>query len=178
MIHLKQLNEIDPLERGAEKQLDREEFSPMDPPDAYAPPAGEAVDYEALHPFLQHLMDEHQVVITELDGFEGVLIRIQEEGVSQSVNQELSDFFRYLDDQIVPHHAKEEKILFPLLQARLLEKGEHSQGPVPKTAIDMMEDDHMKVMQLAAVSFNFMGLAPRLPDSDSRALVLDAALEQ
>ena len=178
MIHLKQLKDIDPLERRAEKQAERKEYSPMDPPDAYAPPGMEAVAYEAMHPFLQHLMDDHQAVIDALESFEGVLIQIQKEGVSRSVNQGLSDFFRFLDEQIVHHHGKEEKLLFPLLQERLLEKGEHSQGPVPKTAVDMLEDDHMKAMQLAAVTFNFFGVAPRLPDPASRALILDAALEQ
>ena len=178
MIDLKQLKDIDPRERRAEKQSEREEYSPMDPPDAYAPPGMETVAYEAMHPFLQHLMDDHKTVIDALESFEGVLIHIQKEGVSREVNQGLSDFFHFLDEQIVRHHVKEEKILFPLLQERLLEKGEHSPGPVSKTAIDMLEDDHIKVMQLAAVTFNFFGVAPRLPDPASRALVLDAALEQ
>ena len=178
MIHLKQLKDIDPLERRAEKQSGREEYSPMDPPDAYAPPGMEAVAYEAMHPFLQHLMDDHKAVINALESFEEDLLHLQKEGVSRDVQQGLSDFFRFLDEQIVRHHVKEEKILFPLLQERLLEKGEHSQSPVPKTAVDMLEDDHVKVMQLAAVTFNFFGLALRLPDAASRALVLDAALEQ
>ncbi len=42
----------------------------------------------------------------------------------------------------------------------------------------MLEDDHIKLMQLAAVTFNFLGLAARLPDPASRAIVLDAAVEQ
>lgn len=178
MIPLKQLNDIDPLERRAEKQSEQKEYSPMDPPGAYAPPGMEAVAYEAMHPVLQHLMDEHKMVVNELESFEGVLLDMQKEGVSREVNQRLSAFFRFLDEQIVRHHGKEEKILFPLLQERLLEKGEHSQGPVPKTAVDMLEDDHIKVMQLAAITFNFFGLAPHLPDPASRTLVLDAALEQ
>lgn len=178
MIPLKQLRDIDPLKRMAEKQSDQEEFSPMDPPDAYAPPGMETVPYEVLHPFLQQLMDDHKAVIKELDAFEDVLVHMQQEGVGRDVNQRLSHFFRFLDDDIVRHQVKEEKILFPLLQERLIEKGEHSHGPVAKTAVDMLEDDHIKVMQLAAVTFNFFGLAPRLPDPASRGLVLDAALEQ
>lgn len=150
----------------------------MDPPDAYTPPGMEGVAYEDMHPFLQHLMDDHKVIIKELEAFESVLLHIQKEGVSRDVNQRLSLFFRFLDERIVHHHVEEEKILFPLLQERLLEKGEHGQGPAPKTAVDMMEDDHIKVMQLAAVTFNFLGFAPRLPDPASQALVLDAALEQ
>ena len=42
----------------------------------------------------------------------------------------------------------------------------------------MLEDDHAKLMQLAAVVFNFFALSSRLPDAASRAIVLDAALEQ
>ena len=178
MIPLKQLRDIDPLKRMAEKQSEQEEFSPMDPPDAYAPPGMEAVPYEALHPFLQQLMDDHKAVIKELDALEDVFVHMQQEGIGRDVNQRLSHFFRFLDDEIVRHQVKEEKVLFPLLQERLIEKGEHSHGPVAKTAVDMLEDDHIKVMQLAAVTFNFFGLAPRLPDPASRGLVLDAALEQ
>jgi len=178
MIPLKQLRDIDPLKRMAEKQSEQEEFSPMDPPDAYAPPGMEAVAYEALHPFLQELMDDHKAVVEELDALEDVFVHMQQEGVGRDVNQRLSHFFRFLDEEIVRHQVKEEKILFPLLHERLIEKGEHSHGPVAKTAVDMLEDDHIKVMQLAAVTFNFFGLAPRLPDPASRALVLDAALAQ
>ena len=65
-----------------------------------------------------------------------------------------------------------------MLQKRLLDKGEHGQGQNPKTAVDMLEDDHIKLMQLAAVTFNFLGLAARLPNPPSRAMVLDAAIEQ
>ena len=178
MIPLKQLRDIDPLKRMAERQSDQEEFSPMDPPDAYAPPGLDAVPYEAMHPFLRQLMDDHKTVTEELDALEDLLVRLRQEGVRRDVNQRLSHFFRFLDEEIVRHQVKEEKILFPLLQQRLLDHGEHSHGPVPKTAVDMLEDDHIKVMQLAAVTFNFFGLAPRLPDPASRALVLDAALEQ
>ena len=178
MIHLKQLKDTDPLHRHAEKQSEREEFSPMNPPDAYAPPVFEELVYDDAHPFLKDLLDDHRAITDSLVSFEGALLRIQEEGIPPHVNQELSEFFQFLDERIVAHHWKEEKILHPLLQDRLLAAGEHSQGPTPKTAVDMMEDDHLKSMQLAAVTFNFFGLAGRLPDLDSRAIVLDVALEQ
>ena len=32
----------------------------------------------------------------------------------------LADFFQFLDDSIVLHHLKEERILFPLLHDRLI----------------------------------------------------------
>lgn len=178
MIHLKQLKDIDPLTRIAEKQTEQEEYSPMNPPDAYDPPRVEAIPYEDLHSFLQHLMDDHKACIEELDAFEEILIQIQKEGIPRGINQPLSKFFRFLDEHVVAHHMKEEKILFPLLQDRLLAAGEHSQGPAPRTAVDMLEDDHIKIIQFAAVTFNFFGLAGRLPDPASRTIVLDAAIEQ
>jgi hemerythrin-like domain-containing protein len=178
MLNLKQLKDIDPLKRIAEKQSEQEEFSPMDPPDAYSPPGGEQVPYEKMHAFLQELMDEHKACIIALDGFEDVLKSIHENGMNRNAVKGISDFFRFLDERIIPHNVKEEKCLFSRLQERLLEAGEHSQGPIPKTAIDMLEDDHIQALQLAAVTFNFFGLTARLPDPASQALVLDAALTQ
>jgi hemerythrin-like domain-containing protein len=178
---LKEQQKIDPVSRHADKQSDTPEYSPMDPPDAYAPPGMEEVPYEAMPPFLQGLMDEHKTIQIALESFEGVLGQLQENGLKpdKGVDEGLRSFFNLLDDQIVSHHQKEEKILFPVLHLRLIEKGEHSSGgESPITAVDMMEDDHVKLMQIAAVTFNYLGLAARLPDVRSRAIVLDAALEQ
>lgn len=180
MFDFKKLQENDPLKRMVEKQTEQEEFSPMNPPDAYAPPAGETIPYEKLPPFLQKLVDEHRNGLKELEAFEQVLALLHQQGLKpdKAVDEGLRRFFRFLDEKVVRHNLKEEKILFPLLQERLLEKGEHSKGNYPKTAVDMLEDDHVKTMQLAAVTFNFLGLAARLPDAPSRAVTLDAALEQ
>jgi hemerythrin-like domain-containing protein len=180
MLDIKKLQTTDPLKRMVEKQSEQEEFSPMDPPDAYSPPGEEAIPYEKMPPFLQKLMDENNAGLKELDAFEKVLMQLQKQGLKpdKQVDAGLRRFFSFLDEHIVPHNLKEEKILFPLLQKRLLEKGEHSQGQYPKTAVDMLEDDHIKLTQLAAVTFNFLGLAARLPDAASRAITLDAALEQ
>jgi hemerythrin-like domain-containing protein len=178
MIELKVINKEDPLKRKVEKQTEQEEFSPMDPPDAYSPPNMETVAYEKMHPFLQQLTDEHKACVKELDTFEETLIHIQQNGIDKTVNEKLSKFFEFFDDHIVKHNQKEEKILFPLLHQRLIENGEHGHGAVPITAADMLEDDHIKALQLAAVVFNFFGLVMRLPDPDSRLVVLDAALEQ
>ncbi|MCK6620402.1 MAG: hemerythrin domain-containing protein [Calditrichaceae bacterium] len=180
MFDFKKLQETDPLKRMVEKQTEQEEFSPMNPPDAYSPPAGEAIPYENLPPFLKKFVDEHRRCLSELEAFEGILSRLHRQGLKpdKTVDKGLRRFFSFLDESIVRHNLKEEKILFPLLQKRLLEKGEHSKGQYPKTAVDMLEDDHITVMQLAAVTFNFLGLAARLPDAPSRAITLDAALEQ
>ncbi len=175
---LKDLNKVDPLKRMIEKQNQQEEFSPMDPPEAYAPPNMEVIPYEDMHPFLQQLIDEHKEYIKELGTFEETLLHIQEKGIDQTVDGKLKEFFWFFDHKIVKHNQKEEKALFPLLHQRLKEKGEHSHNPDTLTAVDMLEDDHVKALQLAAVVFNFLGLASRLPDHNSRLLVLDVALEQ
>lgn len=177
-LNLKNLNNIDPLKRMVEKQTEQEEFSPMDPPDAYSPPNNEAVPYEEMPPFLQKLMNEHKVCSNELREFEEILTQIQKKGINKEVNNGLAEFFKLLDNKKLHHNTKEEKILFPLLNKRLLEKGEHSKGLFPKTAVDMLEDDHIKILQLAAITFNFFGLAARLPDHTSRIIVLDTAIEQ
>jgi len=177
---LKILQDTDPLKRSAERQSDLPEYSPMDPPDAYRPPAIEEVPYASMPKMLQRLIDEHEKFRGVLDSFENILNDLRENGLTAApnVDSRLAEFFRFLDNEIVAHNLKEEKVLFPLLSERLIEKGEHSQGPSPTTAVDMLEDDHVKMMQLAAVTFNFLGLAARLPDARSRAIVLDTAIEQ
>ncbi len=179
-LDLKKLQNVDPLKRIVEKQTEQAEFSPMDPPDAFRPPALDPVPYEKMPPVLRQFMDEHRVCLDELKRLEEVIAHYKTAGMKpESENKSgFSRFFRFFDENIVQHNLKEEKILFPMLQAHLLKNGEHSKGAVPKTAVDMLEDDHSKLLQLAAVTFNFLGLAPRLPDAASRAVTLDAALEQ
>ncbi len=178
MDDLKKIRDNDPIKRMVEKQTEQEELSPMDPPDAYEPPNVEAVPYEEMAPFLQKLMDDHKEITEKIDAFEDVIVEITKSGVQKSILQNVSEFFSFLDNKIVEHHSIEERILFPVLQERLLEKGEHSKGETPKTAIDMLEDDHVKAMQIAAVTFNFMGLASRVPDPKSQLIIMDASLEQ
>lgn len=169
----------DPLKRFVEKEGD-EEFSPMNPPDAYAPPALEDMSADEMDEVLHRFIDEHNKCLKKVDSFEQALNRIREEGFGahKEVSNSLSDFFEFVDNNVTKHNIKEEKILFPLLQQRYFETGEHSQGSVQKTAVDMLEDDHVKFMQLAAITFTLLGLAGRLPDQSSRLVVLDFALEQ
>lgn len=179
-MNMKDLRNADPLKRTVHKQTDIPEHSPMDPPDPYQPPAAETVPYEDLPEFLQGLVDDHRAIREALSAFETLLGELRENGMTagQQLDGRLAEFFRFLDEKVLPHSLKEEKLLFPRLHERLLEHGEHSQGHTPTTAVDMLEDDHTKVMQLAAVTFNFLALAVRLPDARSRAIVLDTAIEQ
>jgi hemerythrin-like domain-containing protein len=176
----KKASKDDPLNRSAEKQTDAAEYSPMSPPDPYSPPAGGEMPYEDMPPYLQKLMDDHRSVEKALAGFEETLTKLREQGLTpdKSIDEGLRNFFSFLDEEVVRHHQEEEKYLLPLLHERLLEKKMHSQGNAQTTAVDMLEDDHVKTMQLAVVTFSFLGLSARLPDPRSRAIVLDAALEQ
>ena len=178
MGNFKELNVIDPLKRNVEKDAGAPEYSPMDPPDAFAPPNSEAIPYKDMHPFLQSLMDDHKMVIEEMKKLEEAFNRIREEGVSKSLFEKIADFFRYFDDTVLVHNRREEKDLFRALMPRLLENGEHSTGDTLITSVDMMEDDHVKSLQHATLCFNFLGMATRLPDADSRLVMLDTALEQ
>jgi hemerythrin-like domain-containing protein len=175
---LKNIQNSDPLKRIVERQTEKEELSPMDPPEAYAPPNLDVIPYEDMHPLFQQLMDEHKKCVKELDAFEDVLLSIKQKGIKQEFNKPLGDFFEFIDKSVVAHNLKEEKILFPDFQKILKENGQHSNGPEATTVVDMLEDDHIKLMQLSAVTFNFFGLAGRLPDPASSAIVLDAAIEQ
>lgn len=180
MIDLKKINSNDPLKRMVEKESGLDELSPMDPPEAYAPPTTDAIPYEEMHPVLQKFIDEHEKLKVELDVFEKSLIAFKKNGWQSDpeVEKNFSKFFSFMDDALVKHQLKEEKLLFPLLQQRLIEKKEHSNGGFPKSAIDMLEDDHLKISQHLTLMFNFNALAVRLPDVASRALTFDVATEQ
>jgi hemerythrin-like domain-containing protein len=58
----------------------------------------------------------------------------------------------------------------------MLESGEHSTSKEnPHTPVDLMEDDHIKLIQLATLSFNLLGLAMRLKDQADIAVTFDLA---
>jgi hemerythrin-like domain-containing protein len=173
------LNRIDPLRKQGERGVESGKgLSPMDPPDAYAPPSVKPVPLEQLHPYLRKLCDEHVTFTEALSAFEETLHSIQKAGYTRESDVSLRHFFELFDAQFIVHHRREEARLFPLLHERLIAHGEHAKGDVPTTAVDLMVDEHAKAMQLAAVIVNFLGLVFRLPDERSKMIVLDAALEQ
>lgn len=179
IMEIHKLHRIDPLHKQADRGLDiAQGLSPMDPPDAYAPSGIEPVPAAALHPFLRQFRDEHVPFMDELNAFEAAILSIQKTGYTKESDAKLRHFFHYLDQEFVPHSRREEAALFPLLRQRLIASGEHGSGSDPSTATEVMEDEHAKAMQLAAVVVNFLGLVFRLPDEKSAMIVLDAALEQ
>jgi hemerythrin-like domain-containing protein len=179
MIDLKQLSKQDPVKRNVDKGLEQVENSPMDPPDAYAEPSIEGVPYEEMPALIKLFMDEHKAAMDQINDFEKALVQFKTNGykLEPKINEIFGNFFRFFDDHLLEHNQKEEKNFFPLLNKKLIESGEHSNGPVPKTAIDIMEDDHVKFIQLGALTFNFLGLASRLKDDVSRTFVYDVSYE-
>lgn len=172
----KKLKEEDPIIRNAEKG-NIDELSPMDPPDAYDTERAIGVEYDDLHHNLKELFDEHKDAIAQCDKFEKALNEFKESGffISLEINAVFNEFFVAFDENIMPHNRKEERGLFPILQKRLLESGEHSDGDDPHTPVDLMEDEHVKMLQLATLSFNFLGLAMRLKDAEAISTTFDIA---
>jgi hemerythrin-like domain-containing protein len=176
-LDLKNLNKLDPLKRMVERQEETEEFSPMDPPDAFQPPELDEVKYEDMHPLIQSLMDEHRACNEVISTFEATLNSLHTDGFSKNTLEGINDFFSFFDDSIIEHNRKEDDTVFAELNTILNEKKEFSIG-TEKTVVDLMEDDHIKMLQLAAISFNLFGLITRIPDESSGMVILDLAVEQ
>jgi iron-sulfur cluster repair protein YtfE (RIC family) len=169
----------DHINRIVDKGLEAdEESSPMDPPEAYdINYAITDVDFESMADSLKSLVNEHEEVISELENFEASLIAFKAKGfrMTKEINDSFAAFFSFFDTDILVHNRKEERHLFPILKQRLIESGEHSKEAIPKTSVDLMEDDHVKFIQLASLTFNILGLAVRLPDKHSQMLTYDVA---
>ncbi len=176
-LDLKNQNKQDPLKRMVERQEETEEFSPMDPPDAFKPPTLDEVKYEDMHPIIQSLMDEHVKCNEVIGAFENTISSLNSDGFSKSTLEGINDFFSFFDESIIDHNRKEDDTVFADLNSVLHEKEEYSTG-TKKTVVDLMEDDHVKMLQLAAISFNLFGLVTRIPDQASGMVILDLAVEQ
>jgi hemerythrin-like domain-containing protein len=176
-VDLKKTKEKDPIIRMVNKEEEMEEFSPMDPPEAYDKERVIGFEYGKLPFFLKVLIDEHKEVTEKVTRFDNALKQFKEGGlfINQEINDIFNEFFQYFDNHILPHNKKEEREFFPLLHYRLIESGEHGNGEHPATAVDLMEDDHVKFIQLASLTFNLLGLAMRLPDQGSRMMTFDLA---
>jgi hemerythrin-like domain-containing protein len=178
-LDLQKLKHTDPLQREVEKEINASEHSPMDPPDAYGGTVIDAVAYDELHPLVQRYMTEHRKAEEMIDRFEQAMARFKDTRyrLDESINNDFREFFTYFDDKVLDHNRREERQLFPLLHQRLVQSGERSTGPEPTTAVDLMEDDHVKFIQLGALAFNLLGLAARLPDQRSAVFTYDAAFD-
>lgn len=174
-----ELKKTDPVIKQQEKGLDQQEDSPMDPPAAYEEPGKIEMKKEDMNDSLQVFMNEHENFLKVVTLFEKGIVDYKTNGykLTNEINNAFGEFFKALDANLLPHNRKEEKILFPILNQKLIEAGEHSKGHKLVTAIDVMEDDHVKFIQLGALAFNLLGLASRIVDERSRIFVLDTAYE-
>lgn len=179
MLDLKNIKKNDPLKRNVDKGLDQVEHTPMDPPSAYDQPGKIDAEVSINELAIKTFIDEHKEALLQIEQFEKALIQYKSNGfkLDKQINEAFGSFFKYFDNELLPHNDKEEKYLFPVLNKRLIEAGEHSTGTSPVTAIDIMEDDHVKFIQLGTLTFNFLGLATRLKDDTSRTFVLDTAYQ-
>lgn len=170
----------DPIKRFVEKNINHEELSPMNPPDAYSPLNIDTLPYEKMHPFLQELIDEHKAFTKVLKKYEEALINWRKNNwiFNDEVDAGLKQFFNFFDEKVPLHNQKEEKKLFPLLHKKLIENGEHNSIDSSITGINILEDEHIKVAQAASIVFNFLGLGSRLPDLQSREITYKAAFDQ
>lgn len=173
------LQRMDPVKKQAEKEPGLDQgLSPMEPPEAYAPPSLEQVSPAEMHPFLRSCVEEHVPFLAEINAFESTILSIQNGGYTREADSKLKHFFNFFDEEFIAHNRREEATIFPLLRERMLASGEHGVGNDPSTPVDLMEDEHIKAAQLAAVILNFLGLAFRFPDEKSKLIILDAAIEQ
>ena len=113
--HSKKLKEEDPILRNAAKNDESdeisEEYSAMDPPNAYDNDRVVGSNYDAMDSFLQELMDEHKEVIEKTAAFDNALIKFKTNGFQfeDEINKAFNEFFVYFDDHILPHNRKEER---------------------------------------------------------------------
>jgi len=153
--------------------------SPFSPPDAYsASEKEEEIPYEDMHPILQRLIDEHKAFSEKLTEFEETIQIIESGKIDREIDKRLRDFFAYLDEEIIPHNQDEEKKLFPKISEKMNRDGTHSKGDENFNVIDVLEDEHVKTIQLSAVTFNMFALFARIPDERSRLMILDVAINQ
>lgn len=178
MFSINNLKELDPLSKQGEHGLDTMQGqTPFDPPEARQADKKLHLPEENLPEIIRQLVEEHRFAMSNIDLFEQALIEYRQAGFkhTEQSNQVFSHFFKYFDHHLMAHNEKEDKVLFPLLDEKLLASGEHSTADIPSTAIDVMQDDHVRFIQLGALTFNLLGIATRLTDENSRLFVCENA---
>ena len=151
-----------------------QELSPMSPPEGREPPSDCKVAYEELHPFLQQLIDDHDEFISELHKIKSCVEEIKESrSLSKSSFEIMSKFLDYMADDFVEHNKREERVLFPILNKKLLDNNEHSPGPNPFTGIKVLEDDHLQATSFVAVLSNLLLLSSKISHESSHAVLVN-----
>lgn len=149
----KELNRVDPLKKQEEVSAkDRGAgYSPLDPPGAYTPPSSIKVNYEDFHLLFKKFIDEHNQLKNEMNRFEELLKKLHRNfDLIIDLDDEVRNFYLYFNQEFSLHNKKEEKYLFPKLNQRFLEVGEHSKTKIPITPITVLEDEHILATRTAA----------------------------
>ncbi len=134
---------------------------------------------EDMSEMLKTFMEEHKAMIKVIEEFEKGIIEYKVNGydLKPEINAAFSKFFKCVDEELLPHSRKEEKVLFSHLNKKLTQAKQFITDDRKITAVDVMEDDHVKFIQLGALSFNLLGLATRMADERSKFFVLDTAYD-
>ncbi len=178
MISINDIKTSDPLSKQSDHGLDTMQGqTPFDPPEARQAEKKQQLPEENLPEIIRQLVEEHRFALSNIDLFEEALIAFRNATYqhTEQTNNVFSHFFKYFDQHLLAHNEKEDKVLFPLLEEKLLESGEHSTAEIPSTAIDVMQDDHVRFIQLGALTFNLLGIATRISDENSRIFVCENA---
>lgn len=180
MLELPVLKNNPPLKRKVEKGLEEDLPSPMDPPEAYAPPSIEQIPLEKMALPLRQLMGDHEHFLKILSDFDQAFVILKQSQwvFNSETSKVFKDFFRAMDQEIATHTQREEKFLFPILREKLLAAGEHSPMAKPVTPVDVMEADHQRVEQTTSLVFNLLGLAPRMKCVEDRNFIFELAFQQ
>lgn len=111
MIDLKQAKKTDPVVKQQDKGLDNQEDSPMDPPNAYEEPGKIEMKKEDMSDSLKIFMDEHESALKVIEEFEKGIVEYKKNGykLTNEINKSFSNFFKSLDENLLPHNRKEEK---------------------------------------------------------------------
>lgn len=174
------LSHPDKITRLTEHGLSTPPLSPMDPPHAFHLSCIEKIRSADLAEPLRLLKNDHDEFLAVLDAFEVALTRFRNGGFvfDAAISEGFRRFFHFMDNEALSHNAREEKALFPLLRKKLIASGECSPGDRPITSVDVMEDDHRKVGQIACLVFNLLGVGNRLKDAESRHTVFRIGADQ
>lgn len=170
----------DPVKKQVANDLSLKGILPMDPPDPYSHHSVAEIPVEQMSYSMKELINEHSIFKQVTENYESALHKWYNQNYifDDEINEKFKEFFTFLDVNSPQHNAKEEKILFPMLKLKLIENGEHNQINESRTAVDILEDEHIKISQAVSVVFNFLGLGSRLAHQPSREMVFLHTYEQ
>ena len=153
---------------------------PFEPTNAYDHQNIARVEYENYHPFIKELIDEHKKMTLVLNNFEMSLIdwRINDWEFKETINEKFKSFFTLIKEKVPIHNKKEDKVLLPLLNKKLIELCDQNFLNCELTGNDLIVDEHLKIEQAASIVFNLLDIGLSLFDKQSKEITFAAVFEQ